>query len=123
MTDDPTLDLPGLAPASGTDSALERAARRTIAALVADGDLDLDGRGALPAQLLLTLSRAADAGTRAGRASAVAMSAAQILSCLDRLDPDAQDGGDDDDEFSRLVREFREAATGGPAATRDTTQP
>lgn len=106
--------LPGLEPPAHGESALVTAARRTIKA-VDDSGL-LTDRDALTCALILDLSEAVHAGKRSGRASAAAMAAAQLLAAIDRL-PQPAEGGGDEDEYSRLARELREAANAAHLAT------
>lgn len=100
------VPLPGVEPAAGAVSDLEKAARRTIAQLHADGLVD--ERHAMTCQLLLELSRSVAAAARAGRASAAALASAQILAALDSLPK--SEGGEERDDFDKLADELREAA-------------
>lgn len=102
---DPTL--PGLEPPRPTSPALEVAARRTLAALQADGHLD--ERHALTMQLVVDLAVVVDASARSGKASAAAMAAAQLLACQEALMP-ALEGGEENDPFDELAAELRCAA-------------
>ena len=88
MTDQ-ELDL-GLAPAQESDSAMVRAARRTIDALADAGRLTASS--AILVQLLLELAEAIDKGRRSGRASAVAMAARELRETMTLLDPPPEDG-------------------------------
>lgn len=106
--------LPGLEPDRPGDSAMLRATRRTIASL--EGAGYLDERQAALCQLLLELADVVDAGRRQGKASAVAMAAAQILSTYELLVPESKGGGEGD-EWEELVADMRRSA----AAPRDAT--
>lgn len=106
--------LPGLEPPQRGESAMMRATRRTITAL--EGAHYLDERQAALCQLMLELAEVVDAGRRQGKASAVAMAAAQILATYELLVPEAK-GGDDGDEWAALVADMRRSAT----APRDST--
>lgn len=72
------------------DSAMVQAAHHTLNALRDVGMLD--ARKALLANLVLELAAVIDKGTRAGRASAVAMAAAQLRETMLVLDPPPEDG-------------------------------
>lgn len=98
--------LPGLEPPARGVSNLQLAARRTIAALDSQGLLE--ERHALTCQLLLDLADAVDSGRRAGRASAVAMAAAQLREAYLTL-PEPVVGGDGDG-WDQLAQELRAAA-------------
>lgn len=90
-TSDPggQLPLPGLEPAQ-LDSAMVTAAKVTLAELRELGVIER--RHSVLVQLVLSLAAAIDAGTRAGRASAVAMAAAQLRETMLTLDPPPEDG-------------------------------
>ncbi len=100
--------IPGLEPPAPRESALERAARRTIAA-IAEEQL-LTERHAVICQLILDLAASIDAGRRSGKASAVAMAAAQLQSAYELLP--IPEGGDSDGAWDELVAELRRS---GPA--------
>lgn len=100
------------------ESPLEKATRRTIKALTESTGRRLTERDAVTCQLLLDLAAAVDAGKRAGRASAVAMSAAQMLACLDRLDPSV-DAPAEPDAWGQLVADMQAAAAEGMPAAGD----
>ena len=106
--------LPGLEPPKRGESAMLSATRRTIASLDAAGFLD-ETHAAL-CQLLIELAQVVDAGRRQGKASAVAMAAAQILATYEKLVPESAGGSEDDAAWSELVAEFRR----GAAPLRDT---
>lgn len=84
------LDLPGMRAPAVNDTPMVAAAHHTLNALESAGMLG--PRSALLVQLTLSLSAAIDAGTRSGRASAVAMAAAQLRETLVMLDPPPEDG-------------------------------
>lgn len=107
MSPDDAPVIPGLEPPKPAESDLVKAARRTIAAVDAAGLLT--ERDALTCALILDLSAAVAAGKSAGRASAAAMAAAQLLAAIDRL-PTPPEGGEEDDPYTRLARELRDAA-------------
>ena len=107
-TPEPAPMLPGLEPPASREPALVVAARRTIAAVDAAGLLT--ERDALTCALILDLAEAVAAGKRGGRASAAAMAAAQLLAAIDRLPQPPEGGDEDDDPYSRLARELRDAA-------------
>lgn len=103
--------LPGLEDLEDRDtgrrvSPLEQAARRTLAALQGDGLLT--ERHALTCQLILDLAQAIDAGRRSGRASAVAMAAAQLREAFLSL-PEPEEGPESDG-WEALARELHDAA-------------
>jgi hypothetical protein len=99
--------LPGLEPPARGESPLQLATRRTIAGLNRAGLLD--ERHAMVTQLLLDLAEVHDVGRRHGKASAAAMAAAQMLAGYQLLMPEAPSGGDDNDEWTRLANELRQA--------------
>lgn len=111
MNDAPML--PGLEPPPRSASPLELAAHRTIQALQDEGLLE--PRHALTCQLILDLSQAVDAGKRAGRASAVAMAAAQLREAFLSL-PEPATGGEEGDAWEALARELGRAAAARDAA-------
>lgn len=88
---DPTL--PGLEPPKPSDGHMVVAARVTLDAL-RDADR-LEPRHAVLVQLVLSLAAAIDRGVLAGRASAVAMAAKQLLETMIVLDPPPEDGDAD----------------------------
>jgi hypothetical protein len=94
--------LPGLeldAELTGQRSALRNAVVLTLDAL--RREQLLEPRHSAIAQLALELADAVDRGTRAGRASAAAMAAAQLLAALDALPkPIAADA---QERFNRFV--------------------
>lgn len=85
------------------DSAMVQAAHHTLNAL-RDANM-LDDRKALLANLVLELAAVIDRGTRAGRASAVAMAAAQLRETMLVLDPPPEDT-DASAQAQQLLREF-----------------
>lgn len=101
--------LPGTDPdAHQGASALEQAARRTLTALWEAGSLG--PQHALAMQLVIELSRAVDAGTRAGRASAVAMAAAQLRETWQALLPEDSGPTADAEAHAALMKDIRQAA-------------
>lgn len=101
--------LPGLEPAqAGTVGEVERAARRTIAALVGV----LDDRHALTMQTVVTLARQLDraAGSAKSKDYGVANLAAQLREFLALLLPEETTEGGAGDEWDELARELRAAA-------------
>lgn len=105
--------LPGLEPPAERESALELAARRTLAELERLGLLE--ERHAVLCQLVLELSAAVAAGRKGGRASAAAMAAAQLLAAVDQL-PTPVERGDGDDAWTQLAADLRAAADRAAAA-------
>ncbi len=112
MTDPSDFDqreavLPGLEPARPHSPAIVLATRRTIAQLVDDGLADESH--AMLLQLLLDLADVVDTGRRQGKASAVAMAAAQMLAAYAVLVPPTDDpgGGDTGDAFDELAGDLR----------------
>lgn len=105
---DSSLPLPGLAaPDRGGVTELERAARRSLAALDSAGLLQENH--AVLMQLVLDLARAVGLGAASGRASAAAMAAAQLREAwamLPTLDMDTGSG----DEWDKLAMELRAQA-------------
>lgn len=104
--DDGQLALPGLTPPRDSDTAMVVAAKFTLDELRNLGVLER--RHAVLVQLVLSLSAAIDAGTRAGRASAVAMAAAQLRETILTLDPPPEEAGASVEAHRRLA-EFLEA--------------
>ena len=84
---DDQLALPGLelSEPRESDSPMVVAAKLTLAELQRTGAVEL--RHAVQVQLVLQLAQSIDAGTRSGRASAVAMAAAQLRETMLVLDP------------------------------------
>lgn len=111
--DDDQAPLPGLEPPDRGESVMVSATRRTIASL--SSDLLVDERHAMILRLLLELAEVVDKGRREGRASAVAMAAAQMLAAFQLLVPDADGEGGGTDEWTELVARLR----GSAAASRD----
>jgi hypothetical protein len=101
--------LPGLEPPAARDSAMVKAARRTLASLHAIGKVD--ETHAVLCQQMLELADVVDRGRRQGKASAVAMAAAQIIATYQLMVPETKGGDGDADEWSRLVEEVRRSAT------------
>lgn len=98
--------LPGLEPPKRGEVAIVLACRRTLVSLEAAGLLE--ERHAILAQSMLELAQVVDAGRRQGKASAVAMAAAQILAIYQQLVPDSEGG--ETDEWNELVAEFRRSS-------------
>lgn len=113
MSDDPTI--PGLEPPRPGVGALERATRETLQSL-REAQL-LEPRHAMTCQLMIELARSVEQGRKAGRASAVAMAAAQLREAFLSL-PEPAEGGGEDDPFAKLARELHDAAQ-RDAAVRD----
>lgn len=99
------LALPGLEdvqPAGGT-TALETAARRSLAALQTAGILE--DRHAVTMQLVLDLARSVGRASAKGQAAAAAMAAAQLREAWALLpQPDGSTSGDEWDELARDLR-------------------
>ncbi|WP_408898650.1 hypothetical protein ACJ5H2_05955 [Nocardioides sp. R1-1] len=100
--------LPGLEPSRPHDSAMVKAARRTITSLEAAGYLD--ERHAVLCQQMIELAEVVDIGRRSGKASAVAMAAAQIIATYQLMVPEAS-GGEGGDAWDELVADMRRSAT------------
>jgi hypothetical protein len=105
--------LPGLEPPRANDTPMVRAMRSTIKAL--DADHRLEPRHAALMQLCLSLAQAIDGGARSGRASAVAMAAAQLRETLLVLDPPPEDGdtGNGASKLAELMAQLEAVANGG----------
>lgn len=104
---DEQLELPGIVPeVRESDSLMVVAAKRTLSALEKAGRVE--ERHAVLATMVVQLSAAIDKGTASGRASAVAMAAAQLRETVLVLDPPPEDG-DAAVEAARLMREFMDA--------------
>lgn len=106
MSEDGQLELPGLTPPHQSDTAMVVAAKATLDELRKLGVLER--RHAVLVQLVLSLAHAIDKGTAAGRASAVAMAAAQLRETVLTLDPPPEDGDAGAQAHARLA-EFLEA--------------
>lgn len=78
----PGLELPEPHP---SDSPMLRAAKATLAELARTGAVG--SRHAVQVQLVIQLAGAIDAGTRSGRASAVAMASKELRETMLVLDP------------------------------------
>ena len=113
--------LPGLGHPPEVQGDVERAARRTLAALDAE-DL-LEERDAVLCQSLLTLAHQYDraANSTKARDYAIANLHAQLLSTIDQLMPERGGEDDDDDPWTALERDLaaaaiaRNATDAGPA--------
>ena len=113
--------LPGLDVPDRPAGDVELAARRTIAALDEAGQIaEVD---AVVLQALVTLARQYDKAANSTKAKeyAVANLHAQLLATIERLNPNAE-GGDDDDPWTELERAAQEevARRAAEAAARDT---
>lgn len=102
------LALPGLDDhtRAGGITALETAARRSLAALQASGLLE--DRHAVTMQLVLDLARSVGRASDKGQAAAAAMAAAQLREAWALLPQ--PDGGHQGDEWDELARDLRQAA-------------
>lgn len=107
--------LPGLDAPRPHAPAIVLATRRTIAQLHTAGLVDESH--AMLLQLLLDLAEVVDSGRRQGRASAVAMAAAQMLAAYAVLVPPTppDEGGGQGDAFDELAADLRRAAGLGHA--------
>lgn len=87
MTTSEQLALPGLVipEALDSDSAMVAAAKASLAELRRTGAVE--SRHAVQVQLVLQLARVIDAGSRTGRASAVAMASKELRETMLVLDP------------------------------------
>lgn len=104
---DATLPLPGLEDPGDGVTELETAVRRSLKALDQAGVLT--ETHALPMQLVLDLARAVGMATRAGRASAAAMAAAQLREAWQLLPVvDMQSGVSD--QWDQLAQDLRREA-------------
>lgn len=99
--------LPGLEPPARGEPAIVSATRRTLAAMEALGLVD--ELHAQPMQLLLDLAWVVDSGRRQGKASAVAMAAAQMIATYQLLMPESAGGGETD-EWNQLVADLRRSS-------------
>lgn len=107
MADGGQLEIPGLVPElREADPPMVVAAKRTLRALETSGRVE--DRHAVLVTMVVELAAAIHAGTRSGRASAVAMAAAQLRETMLVLDPPPEDG-DAGMEALRLMREFMDA--------------
>lgn len=115
--------LPGLEPDAPVDGSIVRAARRTLRALEAAGDLE-DRHAVMAAALVVaarSLDRAAAPGGRT-KEYAVANLTREIRETWTALQPETTEGPDGDD-FDLLASELREAMAGESrraASVRDT---
>lgn len=104
MADDQgQLELWTMAPHDARDTPLVQATKATLSVLREHDRLPPE-RAAL-AQLCLSLAAAIDGGARSGRASAVAMAAAQLRDTMLVLDPPPEDG-DASADAMRMLGEF-----------------
>lgn len=101
---DEQLELPGVVPESRRDDGvMVAAAKRTLSELER---LDrIEPRHAVLVAMVVELAASIEAGRRSGRASAVAMAAAQLRETMLVLDPPPEDG-DAGAEAMRLWSEF-----------------
>jgi hypothetical protein len=102
MTTDEQPTLPGLEPPTATAGPMLKAAHHSIDTLRAAGRIT--GANLVLASMVVSLADAIDKGARSGRASAVAMAAAQLRETMLILDPPPEDGGDVD--ALRMLRDF-----------------
>ena len=121
MSGDEMLPIPGLEPEpQGTRAvaSLEKAVRRTLAALQADGLIE--ERHAARVALAIELAQIVTMKRATGRVSTVANDARVLMELLDKLLPD--DSGIDD-ALRSVMREWSEVIARGDAApeVRDTT--
>ena len=108
----PGLEVPELHHA---DSPMVRAAKSTLAELARTGAVG--ARHAVQVQLVIQLAQAIDAGTRSGRASAVAMAAAQLRETMLVLDPPDELGSADmRDRLREFMATVERAANNGGMA-------
>lgn len=99
--DDGQLELWAAAPVTERDTDMVKAAKATLAQL--DSAERLPPERAVLAQLVLSLAAAIDGGARSGRASAVAMAAAQLRETMLVLDPPPEDSNAAADANRRLT--------------------
>lgn len=113
MSDDTQPTLPGFeAPTRGPDTPMVKAARATLDALATAQVLE--PRHAVLVQLVMSLAGAIDAGVRSGRASAVAMAAAQLRETMLVLDPPPEVGATDASAaLAKFVADLEAHANGG----------
>lgn len=104
---DAALPLPGLEDPGEGVTELETAVRRSLAALDKAGLLQ--ETHALPMQLVMDLARAVGLSTRAGRASAAAMAAAQLREAWLLL-PELDMNTGKVDEWDKLAADLRRSA-------------
>lgn len=99
--------LPGLELREAPTGEVEQAARRTIAALAADGLLE--DRHAAVCQALVSVARAYDRAMTSAKAKeyAVANLHAQLLATLEALP--SPEAGVEDDEWTKFQRELERA--------------
>lgn len=104
----PGLELPAAHP---SDSPMVVAAKLTLAELRRSGRVG--ARHAVQVQLVLALAQAIDAGSRSGRASAVAMAAAQLNETIERLDPPDESSPELRDRLAEFMATVERAANNG----------
>jgi hypothetical protein len=104
--------LPGLETPRPGAGDLEKATHRTIAELDALGLIE--PRHAMTCQLMIELARAVEAGRKSGRASAVALAAAQLREAFMSL-PEPETTPDGDDAWNQLADDLRAAAAAAVA--------
>lgn len=113
---DPTI--PGLeVPGTASDGPMAKAAAVSIQALADSGNLE--PRHQVLVQLVHSLAGAIDKGVHAGKASAVAMAAKQLLDTMVVLDPPPEDGTDSQRLARELLAEFHRKAEELANATQD----
>lgn len=103
--------LPGLAPATGRESAVESAARRSITELHALGYVK--DHHAVVCAVIVAAAQAIDRGASSGRASAVAMAMKELREAFLLLIPAEEGGAQGDEGWLTFERDFREAAEKG----------
>lgn len=112
--DDGQLELWAVSPAHERDTPMVQAAKVSLAQL--DAAERLPPERAVLAQLVLSLASAIDGGARSGRASAVAMAAAQLRDTMLVLDPppeDADAGADANRRLAEFMAKLEAAANAG----------
>lgn len=104
----PGLEVPEV---HTSDSPMVVAAKQTLAELKRAGALG--ARHSVRVQLVLSLAQAIDSGARAGRASAVAMAAAQLNETVDKLDPPDESNPELRDRLAEFMATVERAANNG----------
>lgn len=107
------LMIPGLVvpEVHHSDAAMVKAAKATLSELARAGKVG--ARHAVQVQLVLSLAQAIDSGARSGRASAVAMAAAQLNETMDRLDPPDETNPELRDRLAEFMATVEAAANNG----------
>jgi hypothetical protein len=104
----PGLELPEPHP---SDSPMMAAAKATLAELRRTGSVG--ARHAVQVQLVLQLAGAIDAGTRSGRASAVAMASKELRETMLVLDPPDESNPELRDRLAEFMATVELAANNG----------